>query len=66
MQIASDIMKMVEKAEEYKKNFSRCLNTLICPQCGAVLTSKDIGGENLIEIEYTCPNCQFKHKRLES
>ena len=51
MHVTNKIMSLVEEKEKHKKNFNRCLNALICPQCGTNLKSKDTGSENLIEIE---------------
>ena len=67
MHISDKIMVKVAHREEENNNFKRCLDTLTCPKCGANLKKRGIGGENLIEIEYTCTEeCQFKHERLES
>lgn len=64
--ISEKIIEKVREKERESSNFNRCLNVLVCPECGEDLESKDIGGENLIEIEYTCNKCSFTHTRLES
>ena len=63
MYISDTIIKKVEEKEKFNEDLKRCLNVLICPQCGTGLKAKDIGRENLIEIEYTCPKCQFTRTR---
>lgn len=67
MYISKNIMEKVEEKEEYNKNLRRCLDTSTCPQCGANLKRRDVGGENLTEARYTCNdnNCHFTHKRTE-
>lgn len=66
MQIASDIMKIVEKKEEYKKNFNRCLDVLVCPKCGETLEKKMLDDPNFIDFKLTCNNCGFTREKLGS
>jgi len=66
MEISDKIMEKVAHREKQNNKLKRCLDTSTCPYCGTDLKRKDIGGENLIEIEYTCPDCLFSHERLES
>jgi len=63
MYISTEIMEEVERKEADIKNFHRCINVLICPKCGGPLEKKEVKDPNLLDNEYTCTKCEFKHTK---
>jgi len=66
MYVTKEIMKKVKEKEKENENFNRCLNMLICPQCGESLKKEALDDPNFIDFKYTCPRCQFTYTRLQS
>ena len=66
MLVSDKIMTKVADREKYNTDLKRCLDTSICPQCGANLKRENVDKEEyLTEIKYTCPKCQFTATRAK-
>ena len=61
MEIESGVMNTVEEIEADMSLFGRCLNALICPECGSELVHMKLSWFSS-EL-YECLQCGFKHKR---
>jgi len=59
--ISIDIVERVVAREKLLKDFKRCLDTQICPKCGADLVVISDDDEHFMSYGYTCTYCDFKH-----
>jgi len=62
MIIKDEIMEKVRDKEFYLKGLNRCLDVLICPECGEALKYEfcDDGAQR---YECSSPSCRFKYSR---
>jgi len=57
----AEIINKVKEIEDNMSLFGRCLNALICPECGSELVHMK---PNWFSSEsYECLQCEFKHRR---
>ena len=65
MTIKKEIINKVDILEKDIKNFNRCINVQICPECGNHLNHHITDDENLPDEVFECSNisCKFSHTR---
>ena len=63
-EITDAILATLEKREQLKRNFHRCLEVDLCPKCGDNLVIKFL--PDSMGAAYKCVKCHFQYAKPKS